>query len=72
MSVLLSRLERSSVAASSSPTFSWSWVLTVFSSSLSDCSSSLLVSSSSLALCSSSLTELTSSFEAFSSSVVDS
>ena len=54
----------------SSSTLAWSWVLTVVSSSLSDCSSSLEVSSSSLVVCSSSLTDMTSSLDAFSSSLV--
>ena len=69
-SVLLSRLLRSSVRASSSPILAWSWLLTVLSSSLSDCSSSLEVSSSSFDACSSSLIERISSFEALSSSLV--
>ena len=37
------------LADSTSSTLSWSWLLTVLSSSLRDCSSSLEVSSSSLA-----------------------
>ena len=42
MSVLASRFVRSLVVASSSLTLSCSWLLTVLSSSLSDCSSSLV------------------------------
>ena len=69
MSVLLSRLAMSLLADSSSSTLSWSWLLTVVSSSLSDCSSSLEVSSSSLADWSSSFIDMTSSFDALSSSL---
>ena len=50
-------------------TLSWSWLLTVLNSSLSDCSSSLEVSSSSFADWSSSFIDMTSSFEALSSSL---
>ena len=39
MSALASRLLRSLVVSSSCSTLRWSWLLTVFSSSLSDCSS---------------------------------
>ncbi len=68
MSVLVSRLSRSFVVASNCDTFSSSWLLSVVSSSLSDCSSSFEVSSSSLLDWSSSFIDTASSCEALSSS----
>ena len=56
------------MARSSSSTLAFSSALTVFSSSLSDCSSSFEASSSSLVDCASSLTETSSSLDDFSSS----
>ena len=66
--VLSNRLRRSALLRSSSSTLPASSLLTVFSSSLTDCNSSLEVSSSSLVDCSSSLTDTSSSLPDFSSS----
>ena len=70
MSLLLSRLLRSLLATSSSRTFPSSCWLTVMSSSLSDCNSSLELSSSSLSERSSSLVVTTSSLDTFRFSLV--
>ena len=64
MLVLVNRLSRSLLVASSSPILLSSCLLTVLSSSLSDCSSSFEVSSSSLLDWSSSLTDISSSLAA--------
>ena len=69
-SELFKKLARSSLALLKSSTFSLSWLLTVTSSSLTDCSSSLEVSSSSLVDCNSSLIARTSSLAAVNSSWV--